>query len=105
MTARRLETRLHPDDRIDLKDVAEFMGLPVFAVVPEDRSRNVIASVNQGRPFALQYLQKHPPGAEGTLRGMLSVAEGVYPPIGKILGDARNAKARGGMFGLFGGKR
>ena len=97
--------RYDPDDRIDLKDVAEFMGLPVFAVVPEDRSRNVIASVNQGRPFALQYLQKHPPGAEATLRGLLSVAEGVYPPIGKALGEARNARGKGGVFGLFGGRR
>jgi MinD-like ATPase involved in chromosome partitioning or flagellar assembly len=98
--------RYDPDDRIDLKDVAEFMGLPVFSVVPEDRSRNVIASVNQGRPFALQFLHKSPAGAENTLRGMMSVAEGLYPPIGKQLDIARTSKGKGsGMFGLFGGKK
>ncbi|MCC7362697.1 MAG: AAA family ATPase [Anaerolineales bacterium] len=72
-------------DRIDLKDAASFMGMPIFATVPEDRSRAVIAAVNEGRPFVLQHMGKNAPETEATLRGFLAITEEIFPPIGTII--------------------
>jgi MinD-like ATPase involved in chromosome partitioning or flagellar assembly len=85
--------RFDPDDRIDLKDAADFMGMPIFATVPEDRSRSVIAAVNEGRPFVLQHMGKNKPEAEVTLRGLLAITEELFPPMGAII------KARAGQNG------
>jgi MinD-like ATPase involved in chromosome partitioning or flagellar assembly len=72
-------------DRIDLKDAASFMGMPIFATVPEDRSRAVIAAVNEGRPFVLQHMGKNTPETEATLKGFLAITEEIFPPIGAII--------------------
>jgi MinD-like ATPase involved in chromosome partitioning or flagellar assembly len=98
--------RYDSDDRIDLSDVTDFMGMPMFATVPEDRSRNVIASVNEGKPFVLTHMGRNPPDVEATLRGMLALAEGIFPPLGKVIsergGKANKAKgARPAVHGLF----
>jgi MinD-like ATPase involved in chromosome partitioning or flagellar assembly len=85
--------RYAPEDRLDLKDVAEFMGLPVFATVPENRNRAMTAAINQGRPFVLDHLGKNDGDAEATVRGLLAVAEGLYPSLGRLLA-ARPGPAR-----------
>ena len=72
-------------DRIDLKDAASFMGMPIFATVPEDRSRAVIAAVNEGRPFVLQHMGRNTPETEATLKGFLAITEEIFPPIGAII--------------------
>jgi MinD-like ATPase involved in chromosome partitioning or flagellar assembly len=90
--------RYDPDDRLDLKDVAEFMGLPVFAVVPENRGRAMTAAINQGRPFVLDHMGRNPPEAEATLRGLLAVAEGLYPPLGTIIAERNGRVGKRGLF-------
>jgi hypothetical protein len=67
--------------------------MPIFATVPEDRSRAVIAAVNEGRPFVLQHMGKNVPDAEATLRGLLAITEEIFPPMGAII------KARAGQNG------
>jgi MinD-like ATPase involved in chromosome partitioning or flagellar assembly len=94
--------RYDPADRIDLKDVADFMRTPVFATVPEDRTRNVIAAVNEGKPFVIGHMGKNPPEVEATLRGMLAIAEGIFPPMGKIIAGRGGKADKRGFFGLAG---
>ncbi len=84
--------RYDPDDRIDLGDVTDFMRMPIFATVPEDRSRQVIASVNEGKPFTLTHMGRNPPEAEAVLRGMMALTEGLFPPFGKLIAE-RGGKA------------
>lgn len=91
--------RYDPADRIDLKDVADFMRAPVFATVPENRTRQVIAAVNEGRPFVIGHMGKNPPEVEATLRGMLSIAEGIFPPMGKIIAGRGGKVVKRGLFG------
>ncbi|MCC6190643.1 MAG: AAA family ATPase [Anaerolineales bacterium] len=85
--------RFDPADRIDLKDAADFMGMPIFATVPEDHSRAVIAAINEGRPFVLQHMGKNKPETEATLNGLLAITEEIFPPMGAII------KARSGQNG------
>ena len=94
--------RYDPADRIDLKDVADFMRTPVFATVPEDRTRSVIAAVNEGKPFVIGHMGKNPPEVEATLRGMLAIAEGIFPPMGKIIAGRGGKADKRGFFGLAG---
>lgn len=96
---RLVVNRYDPADRIELSAVAEFMGMTVFVTVPEDRTRSVVASVNEGRPFVLGHMGKNPPEVEATLRGMLEISEGIFPPIGKIIA-ARNGKQKKGLLSI-----
>jgi Flp pilus assembly CpaE family ATPase len=91
--------RYASEDRIDLKDVADFMGMPVFATVPENRNRAVTAAINQGRPFVLDHMGKNDGDAEATLRGLMAVAEGLYPPMGRIIAARQGKNGRRGLFG------
>jgi septum formation inhibitor-activating ATPase MinD len=93
--------RYHPDDRIDLGEVPKVMKMPIVAVVPEDLSRKMVASVNVGRPFVLDHMGKNEPGVEATLRGLLDIAQEIFPPMNELI------KARHGsqsVFRLFGKK-
>ena len=90
--------RFDPADRIDLKDAADFMGMPIFATVPEDRSRAIIAAVNEGRPFVLQHMGKNAPEAEATLRGLLAITEEVFPPMGSIIKARASQNGKGSRF-------
>ena len=92
--------RYDPADRIDLKDAADFMGMPIFATVPEDRSRAVIAAVNEGRPFVLQHMGKNAPETEATLRGLLAITEAIFPPMDAIIKARASQSARRGRFPL-----
>jgi MinD-like ATPase involved in chromosome partitioning or flagellar assembly len=98
--------RYDPADRIDLKDAADFMRMPIFATVPEDRSRSVIASVNEGQPFVLQHMGRNPPEVEATLRGMLDISEEIFPPMGRIIAGRSGQSQKRGAFRLaFGGRQ
>jgi MinD-like ATPase involved in chromosome partitioning or flagellar assembly len=90
--------RFDPADRIDLKDAADFMGMPVFAMVPEDRSRAIIAAVNEGRPFVLRHMGKNKREEEATLRGLLSIAELIFPPMGAIIKARASQAGRSSRF-------
>ncbi len=93
-------------DRIELKDVTDFMRMPVLATVPEDHSRTVIASVNEGRPFVLGHLGKNSPEVEATLRGLLAITEEIFPPIGKIIASRNGHNGKRPRFRLaLGGQR
>jgi MinD-like ATPase involved in chromosome partitioning or flagellar assembly len=95
--------RYDPDDRIDLNDVTDFMRMPIFATVPENRSRQVIASINEGKPFVLTHMGRNPPDDEATLRGLLAIAEGIFPPMGRIIAE-RGGKTDGGKFPRLAGR-
>jgi MinD-like ATPase involved in chromosome partitioning or flagellar assembly len=98
--------RYDPADRIELKDAADFMRMPIFATVPEDRSRAVIASVNEGLPFVLKHMGKNSPEVEATLRGMLDISEEIFPPMGRIIAGRSGRGERRGLFRLaLGGQR
>lgn len=86
--------RYDPADRVDLKDAANFMRLPIFATVPEDRSRSVIAAVNQGQPFVLQHMGRNSAEVEATLRGMLDISEEIYPPMGRLIAERARQQAK-----------
>jgi hypothetical protein len=74
------------------------MGMPIFATVPEDRSRAVIAAVNEGRPFVLQHMGKNGPEAEATLRGLLAITEEIFPPMGAIIKARASHNGKGPRF-------
>jgi MinD-like ATPase involved in chromosome partitioning or flagellar assembly len=90
--------RYDPADRVDLKDAANFMRMPIFATVPEDRSRAVIAAVNEGQPFVLKHMGKNSPEVEATLRGMLDISEEIFPPMGRIIADRSGKREKRGLF-------
>lgn len=83
--------RYDPADKIELKDVTDFMSMPIVATVPEDKTRAVVASVNEGKPFVVGHMGKNSPEAEATLRGMLDIGEEIFPPLTKIIA-ARTGK-------------
>lgn len=91
-------------DRLDPKQISEFIGLPIAAVVPEDTSREMVASVNEGKPFALTHMgkRKDDDPAEKTMRGLLDIVEEVFPPFGKLIAERNGGKKKSG--GLFGRK-
>jgi MinD-like ATPase involved in chromosome partitioning or flagellar assembly len=92
--------RYHADDRIDLGEVPKVMGMPIIAVVPEDLSRAMVASVNVGRPFVLDHMGKNSDSnVEGTLAGLLDIAEEIFPPMSELI-EARRGKAKR-LLGLF----
>lgn len=77
--------RYDPADKIELKDVIDFMSMPIVATVPEDKTRTVVASVNEGKPFVVGHMGKNSPEVEATLRGMLDICEEIFPPLTKII--------------------
>jgi len=85
-------------DRLGPKDIADYLEMPIAAVVPEDTSREMIASVNAGTPFVMTHMGKNNEASERTLRGLLDIAEEVYPPMGKIIAErgGRNKKGSRG---------
>jgi Flp pilus assembly CpaE family ATPase len=87
-------------DRLSPKDIADYLEMPIAAVVPEDTSREMIASVNAGKPFAMTHMGKNNEAAEKTLRGLLDIAEEVFPPMGRIIAErgGRNGRRSGGWF-------
>lgn len=85
--------RYDPADRIELKDVTDFMGMPIVATVPEDKTRAVIAAVNEGKPFVTGHMGKNSGEVEATLRGMLDICEEIFPPMNNIIA-ARSGKAK-----------
>lgn len=98
--------RYDPADRIELKDAADFMRMPIFATVPEDKSRSVIAAVNAGQPFVLQHMGRNPAEVEATLRGMLDIAEEIFPPMGRLIASRAGKGEKRGLFRLaLGGQR
>jgi MinD-like ATPase involved in chromosome partitioning or flagellar assembly len=92
--------RYHPADRIDLAEVPKVMGMPIIAIVPEDLSRSMVASVNVGRPFVLDHMGKNADSnVEGALTGLLDIAEDIFPPMNELI-EARRGKTRR-LLGLF----
>jgi pilus assembly protein CpaE len=90
-----LVNRYHPDDRIDLGEVPKVMGMPIIAVVPEDLSRTIMASVNAGRPFVLDHMGRNSDShVEGALAGLLDIVEEIFPPMSELI-QARRRKAKG----------
>lgn len=85
--------RYDPADRIELKDVTDFMGMSIVATVPEDKTRAVVAAVNEGKPFVTGHMGKNSGEVEATLRGMLDICEEIFPPMNSIV-TARNGKAK-----------
>jgi MinD-like ATPase involved in chromosome partitioning or flagellar assembly len=86
-------------DKIELKDVTDFMSMPIVATVPEDKTRTVIASVNEGKPFVVSHMGKNPPEVEATLRGMLDICEEIFPPITKIIAARAGKRDKRWPFG------
>ena len=85
-------------DRLSPKDIADYLEMPIAAVVPEDTSREMIASVNAGKPFTMTHMGRNNEAAEKTLRGLLDIAEEVYPPMGRIIAARGGRKGRQGWF-------
>jgi MinD-like ATPase involved in chromosome partitioning or flagellar assembly len=86
-------------DKIELKDVTDFMSMPIVATVPEDKTRTVIASVNEGKPFVVSHMGKNSPEVEATLRGMLDICEEIFPPITKIIAARAGKRDKRWPFG------
>jgi MinD-like ATPase involved in chromosome partitioning or flagellar assembly len=84
--------RYDPADLLKLEGIASYVGMTIFATVPEDKTRAVIASVNKGKPFVLEHMGKNDPEAEATLRGLMEICEGIFPPFGQII-EARSEKS------------
>jgi Flp pilus assembly CpaE family ATPase len=85
--------RYDPADRIELKDVTDFMGMPIVATVPEDKTRAIVAAVNEGKPFVIGHMGRNSGEVEATLRGMLDICEEIFPPMNRIIA-ARAGKAK-----------
>ncbi len=95
---------------IDLKTIAQFLRMPIFASVPDDTTRSFRNAGNEYKSFALSYLniRKNSPEVEATMRGIFQIAEGIFPPLSPIIaardGQLDNRK-NGGPFGVFSFKK
>jgi len=85
--------RYDPADLLKLEGIAEYLAMTIFATVPEDKTRAVIASVNKGKPFILEHMGKNDPETEATLRGLMEICEGIFPPFGQII-EARSPSGK-----------
>jgi MinD-like ATPase involved in chromosome partitioning or flagellar assembly len=81
-------------DGLSPKDISEYMGMPLAAVVAEDTSREMMLAVNDGKPFVLSHLGKNNAAAEQTMHGLLAVAETIYPPMGQIITERSGGRGR-----------
>lgn len=81
---------------IDLKNIAMYLRMPVFATVPEDTSRTFRNCGNDQRSFVLTHLniRKNSPEVEATMRGIFAIGEGIFPPMAAII-QARNDQLDG----------
>ncbi len=89
---------------ISLKDIATYLRAPVFATVPEETSRAFRNTHNEEKSFVLSHLniRKNSPEVEATMRGIFTIAEGLFPPLGAII-KARDTQLdgdkKGNVFG------
>jgi pilus assembly protein CpaE len=72
---------------IDLRTIAQYLRMPIFASVPDDTTRSFRNTGNLHKSFALSYLniRKNSPQVEATMRGLFQIAEGIFPPLSPII--------------------
>jgi MinD-like ATPase involved in chromosome partitioning or flagellar assembly len=88
---------------ISLPDISTFMGMPIFAAIPDEKSDALLRDTNEGKPFVINHLAHKKNGGtavEGTVRGMLKLSEGIFPPLGQILDARERGKSLFSRIGL-----
>src|SRR5579859_5124509 len=88
---------------ISLPDISKFMGMPIFAAIPDEKTDTLLRFTNDGKPFVINHLDHKKNGGtavEGTVRGMLKLSEGIFPPLGQILDARERGKSLFSRIGL-----
>jgi pilus assembly protein CpaE len=86
--------RFDERDQVDPRQISNLLALPIMAVVHEDTSREMVAAVNNGKPFVLTHMRRTDKNqaAEKTMSGLLDMMEDVFPPMGKLIAERTGRK-------------
>ena len=85
---------------VELKQIAEHMGMTVYASVQKDPTDTILYNANQGKPFSIANLdiKKNGPEVERTLRDLMKLSENLFPPLHAIIRQRDQKFDGGGWF-------